>query len=56
MTPLSMRFPRQVYWDGFPFPSPRDLSDPWIEPVSPALTGRFFIIEPPGKLNIYVHT
>ena len=21
--------------DGLPYPSPRDLSDPWIEPVSP---------------------
>ena len=35
--PLSMGFPRQEYWIGFPFPSPRDLSWPGIEPVSPAL-------------------
>ena len=29
-------FPRQEYWSGLPFPSPSDLSDPWIEPESPA--------------------
>ena len=26
--PLSMRFPRQEYWSGLPFPSPGDLPDP----------------------------
>ena len=33
------------YWSGFPFASPGDLPDPWIEPMSlasPALGGRFF--------------
>ena len=34
---LSMRFPRQEYWSGLPFPSPGDLPDPGIELVSPAL-------------------
>ena len=29
--------------------SPGDLPDPGIKPVSPALAGRFFITEPPGK-------
>ena len=33
-TPLSMGFPRQVYWSGLPFPTPEDLSDPGIKPVS----------------------
>jgi len=28
---------RQEYWSGLPFPSPGDLSDPGIEPQSPAL-------------------
>ena len=32
---LSMGFPRQEYWDGLPFPSPRDLPDPGIEPGVP---------------------
>ena len=35
--PLSMRFPNQEYWSRFPFPSPGDLPDPWVEPVSLAL-------------------
>ena len=30
-------FSRQEYWSGLPFPSPGDLSDPGIKPVSPAL-------------------
>jgi len=35
--PLSMEFSRHKYWSGFPFPSPGNLSDSGIEPVSPAL-------------------
>ena len=35
--PLSMGFFRQEYWSGLPFPSPGDISDPGIEPRSPAL-------------------
>ena len=35
--PVSMEFPRQEYWSGLLFPSPRDISDPEMEPVSPAL-------------------
>ena len=31
-TPLSMKFSRQEYWSGLPFPSPRDLCNPGIEP------------------------
>ena len=46
---LSIRFPRQEYWRGLPFPSPRHLPNPGIEPTSPLLAGRFFITEPPGK-------
>ena len=47
--PPSMGFARQEYWSGLPFPSPGDLPDPGIEPTSPALAGRFFTTEPPGK-------
>ena len=42
---LSMEFPREEYWSGLPFPPPRYLPDPGIEPmslVSPALAGGFF--------------
>ena len=32
-----MVFLRQEYWSGLPFPTPGDLPDPGIKPVSPAL-------------------
>ena len=47
-----MEFSKQEYWSGLPFPSPRDLPDPGIKPMSlasPALAGRFFASEPPGN-------
>ena len=50
--PLSMGFPRQEYWSGLPFPSPGDLPNPGIEPMSPAspeLAGEFFTTDPPGE-------
>ena len=50
--PLSVKFSRQEYWSGLPFPTAGDLLDPGTElvsPVSPALAGRFFTTEPPGK-------
>ena len=43
--PLSMGFPRPEYWSGLLFPSPDDLRNPGMEPlslVSPALAGEFF--------------
>ena len=33
--PLSMGFPRQEYWNGFPFPPPGNLPDAGIKPTSP---------------------
>jgi len=45
--PLSMEFSRQEYWSGLPLPSPGDLPNPGIEPVSlisHALAGRFFTV------------
>ena len=53
--PLSMGFSRQEYWSGLPFPSPGDLPDPGIEPMSPALEGRFFTAEPQGKPVTWVY-
>ena len=35
--PLSMEFSREEDWSGLPFPPRGDLSDPGIEPRSPAL-------------------
>ena len=50
--PLTMGFSSQKYWSGLPLPSPGDLPDPGIELVSPALVGRFFTTEPPGKPSV----
>ena len=44
--PLSKRFSRQEHWSGLLCPSPGDLPDPGIKPVSltiPAFVGGFFI-------------
>ena len=44
-TPLSMEFSRQEYWSRLPFPTPGNLPNPGIKPLSlasPALAGRFF--------------
>ena len=49
--PLSMGFSKQEYWSGLPIPFPSDVPHPGIEPASPALAGRFFTTEPPGKTS-----
>ena len=49
---LSMEFPRQESWSGLPFPTPGDLPDPGIEPVSPetlTLQVDSFTAEPQGS-------
>ena len=49
---ISMGFLRQEYSSGLPFPPPGHLLDPGIEctcTLAPALVGRFFTTEPPGK-------
>jgi len=49
-----MGFSSQEYWSGLLFPSPGDLPDPGMKPVSlvsPLLAGGFFTTEPPGKLS-----
>ena len=53
--PLSMKFSRQEYWSGLPFPSPGGLPDPGIKlksPASPALAGIFFTTARPRKPEI----
>ena len=50
--PLSVRFPRQEYWSGLPFPNPG------IKPVSlvsPALAGGFFTTSATWEDNIKVY-
>ena len=44
-----MEFSRQEYKCGLPFPSPGDLPDLGMGPMSPASAGIFFASEPPGK-------
>ena len=49
-TPLE--FFRQEYWSRLPFPTPGDLPNPRVKPLSlasSALAGRFFTLVPPGK-------
>ena len=38
-------------WSGLPFPFPRGLPDPGLEPGSPALQVDALTSEPPGKQN-----
>ena len=50
--PLSMGFSGQEPLSGLPFPTLGDVPDSGSEPealASPALAGRFFTTEPPGK-------
>ena len=37
--PLSMGFSRQEYWSRLSFPTPGDLSDPGVKPMSPVSPG-----------------
>ena len=53
--PLSIRFSRQEYWSGLPFPSPGDLPDPGIEPGSLTLRADSLPSEPPGKPHLLLH-
>ena len=46
---LFMRFHRQEYWSGLPFPSPGDLPNPEVKPRSLALQAYSLPSEPPGK-------
>ena len=56
--PLSMGFSRQEYWSGLPCPSPGDLPDPGIRPVSLSLVlqleGGFFITSTTWEAQISV--
>ena len=46
---LPMKFSTQEYLSELPFPSPGDLPDPGIKPMSPALQADALTSEPPGK-------
>ena len=53
--PLSMKFPRQEYWSGLPFPTLRNSRIELTSPVSPASAGRFITTGPPGKQFCFLH-
>ena len=50
--PLSMEFSRQEYWSELPVPSPGDLPNPGIKPMSLALQADSLLSEPPGKHKV----
>ena len=50
--PLRMGFSRQEYWSGLQFPSPGDLPDPGIKPLSSALQADSLLAESPGKPRV----
>ena len=57
--PLAKEFSRQEQQSRLPYPSPGDVPNPGIKPVSsvsPALAGRFFTTEPPGKPHVYLYS
>ena len=55
-SPLSMEFSWQEYWNGQPFPSPEDLSDPGIELGFPALQADSSPSQPSGKPScLHIH-
>jgi len=49
-----MGFSRQEYWSGLPFPSPGSFPDAGFKFTSPALAGRFFTTEEPGKITLVI--
>ena len=51
--PLSMRFLRQEYQSGLPFPSPRHLSDSGIEPMSPAPQADSLLLSHQGSPSFF---
>ena len=53
--PLSMGFPRPENWSELQFHSLRDLANPGIKPMSPALASEFFTAEVPGSVYMLLH-
>ena len=47
-----MEFSRQEYWSELPLPSPGDLPNPGIEPMSPALQVDSLLSEPLGPRGV----
>lgn len=56
LAPRSVGFPRQEYSSRLPCPSPKDLRDPGIKPMSPAVTVGHYIAPPGNPLSSVVCT
>ena len=52
---LSVRFSRQGFWSGLPFPSPGDLPNTGIKPGSPALQADSLLTELEGRPHDKLH-
>ena len=52
--PLSIGFPKQEYWSGLPFSSPRHLPKLGIKPGSPTVQADSLWSEPLGKTHMEV--
>ena len=55
--PLYTGFSRHEYWSRLPFPTPGDLPEPTMKPLSPilpALAGGSLIAEAPGKPSYFL--
>ena len=52
-SPLSMKFSRQEYWSGLPFPSPGDLLDPGMERLLQILY-LFFLSHQRSLFQVYI--
>ena len=52
---LSVRFPRQEYWSGLPFPPPGNLPNPGIKPASPASPALCVPLSHSGKSHTHTH-
>ena len=50
--PLSMEFSRQEYWSGLPFPSPADILNPGLEPMSPHHGQTLYCLSHQGSLHV----
>ena len=52
--PLSMGFSRHEYWSGLPFPPPRDLLGPGIEPGLPHCRQTLYRLSYQGSLIVFI--
>ena len=52
--PLSMKFSREEFWSGLPFPSPEDLPHLGIQPWSPTLQADSLLLSHQGSTSFHL--